>query len=302
MVFSTAIGLPCLSFRKGQGNSIISRTSISTLTHHTTHMSLFSLSVKFVKYKIDAYLVTKEFFRIKPSGTCDPGIGRCRLNGLLIPRSPFSRHPPIRRHALPQRTSHWCISSKISKLQWTLSVPKTWKLTIMWRHMATMALRGLRGYMLKFYFHVYVLCPCKFDPICHYEQFMLWKYYTCKWCSKGSIIIGLGLSFQMIVCITELLLILYHVITHTLHFRYHRHKHGNSRPFQNLFCWCTINDYNIKNWNYSCLCLLFLFAWCIMYTVLLLEGFLKTILPPCNSFAHFIKLRGANCPIFYQQL
>jgi hypothetical protein len=76
-------------------------------------------------------------------GSWDARIGGCQQNGLLIPRSPFSRHQPIERRSLPQWTSHWCISPKKSKLQWTLSVPKTWKLTIMWRHMATMALRGL---------------------------------------------------------------------------------------------------------------------------------------------------------------
>jgi hypothetical protein len=32
---------------------------------------------------------------------------------------------------------------KKSKFQWTLSVPITWKLTVMWRHMVIMALRGL---------------------------------------------------------------------------------------------------------------------------------------------------------------
>jgi hypothetical protein len=70
-------------------------------------------------------------------------IGGCQLNGRLAPRSLFSWHPPIKRYFSSQLTSHWCISSTISKFQWTLSVPKTLKLTIMLCHMATMALRGL---------------------------------------------------------------------------------------------------------------------------------------------------------------
>ena len=41
---------------------------------------------------------------------------------------------------------HWCFSEapRISQIQWTLSVPKAWQLTIMmWCHVAIMALRGL---------------------------------------------------------------------------------------------------------------------------------------------------------------
>jgi hypothetical protein len=88
-------------------------------------------------------LETGKFNPLSASCSWDAKIGGCRQYGLLVPRSPFSRHPPIEWHSLPQWTSHCYIPSKIFKFQWTLSVPKTWKLTIMWRHMATMALRGL---------------------------------------------------------------------------------------------------------------------------------------------------------------
>ena len=88
------------------------------------------------------------FNPLSASCSWDARIGGCRENRLLVPRSPFSRHPLIDRHSLPQWTSHWCISPKTIKLQWTLYVPKTWKLTIMWCHMATTALRGLMCHIL----------------------------------------------------------------------------------------------------------------------------------------------------------
>jgi hypothetical protein len=59
---------------------------------------------------------------LSASCSCDARIGGCRQNGLLVPRSPFSRHPPIERHSLPQRTSHYCISPMISKFKLTLSL------------------------------------------------------------------------------------------------------------------------------------------------------------------------------------
>ena len=49
-------------------------------------------------------------------------IGGCRQNGLLIPCSPFSQHPPIRRHSLPQLTSQNCISPRLSSHKLTLSL------------------------------------------------------------------------------------------------------------------------------------------------------------------------------------
>jgi hypothetical protein len=90
---------------------------------------------------------------------------------MLIPCSPFSWHPPIERHSLPQFTSHWCMSPKLSKFQWTLSVPKTGKLTIMWCHMATMALRGLKLAILC----TGTICGVSLLPykyICHWGLFL----------------------------------------------------------------------------------------------------------------------------------
>jgi hypothetical protein len=55
-------------------------------------------------------------------GSCDARIGGCRQTGLLVSHSPFSQHPPIKRHCLPQWTSHYCISPMISKLKLTLSL------------------------------------------------------------------------------------------------------------------------------------------------------------------------------------
>jgi hypothetical protein len=65
-------------------------------------------------------------------------IGGCRQNGLLIPRSPFSRHPPIEIHSVNLSLMHF-----IQKIQVPMNpfcVPKTLQLTIMWRHMTSMAL------------------------------------------------------------------------------------------------------------------------------------------------------------------
>jgi hypothetical protein len=99
----------------------------------------------------------ERFHLLNPlSASCswDARIGGCRQNGLLVPRSPFIRHPPIERQSLPQWTSHWCMSPKKSKFQWTLYVPKTWKLTIRWCHKVAhgtervkvlLASKGLKG-------------------------------------------------------------------------------------------------------------------------------------------------------------
>ena len=50
-----------------------------------------------------AAIVVYMVFPINPlsaSYSCDARIGGCRQNGLLVPRSPFSRHPPIKKGSL----------------------------------------------------------------------------------------------------------------------------------------------------------------------------------------------------------
>jgi hypothetical protein len=78
-------------------------------------------------------LITQTFLNIhlshhinplNASCSCDGKIGGCWKFGKLMPCSPYVQHSPIKRHVLSQLTSHCCISSRISKFQWTLSVSK----------------------------------------------------------------------------------------------------------------------------------------------------------------------------------
>jgi hypothetical protein len=96
------------------------------------------LPCAFIQY----HLCSIHFNPLSASCSCDARIGGCRQNRLLIPRSPFSRHPPIRRHSLPQRTSQCCISPRKIKFPMNPFCVKSLKLTIMWWPYGTERVQG----------------------------------------------------------------------------------------------------------------------------------------------------------------
>ena len=82
---------------------------------------------------------------LSASYCCDARMGGCLTYGLRGMISRYIRRPPIKRHLSPQLTSHISISTRISKFQWSPFCAESLWLTIIWCHLLTMSLRGLKS-------------------------------------------------------------------------------------------------------------------------------------------------------------